>query len=77
MPTSSINSHSELEDMLIEPVCIKSFSPKEKKRHMEEGLCWYCREEGHKARNCPKKQKRYSVKIKSAIIQENEDAQSQ
>ena len=74
MSASSINSHLEPEDMPIDAVRVKSLSPEEKKRHMEEGLYWYCGEERHKARNCSKKQKQYSVKTRSAIIQENEDA---
>ena len=56
MSTSNIKSHSEPEDMQINTVRIKSLSPEEKKRRTE-GLCWYCGEEGHKARNCSKKQK--------------------
>ena len=76
MLASSINLHLKPEDRQINAVCVKSLSPEEKKRRIEKRLCWYCGE-GHKAGNCPKKQKQYSVKTKSAIIQENEDVQSQ
>ena len=55
MLASRVNFHSEIEDMQIDAVRVKTFIPEEKKRHMEEGLCLYCGEEGHKAGNGPKK----------------------
>lgn len=77
MSASSVNSHSEVEDMQIDAVRVKSLTLEEKKRRMEEGLCLYCGEEGHRAGNCPKKQNRRSVKTRGTFIQENEDVQPQ
>ena len=74
MSTSNINSHLESEDMQIDTIRVKSLSPEEKKRCIEEGLYWYCREEGHKAGNYPMKQKQYSIKTRTMIFQENKDA---
>ena len=77
MSASSSNSHLETEDMQIDATRVRSFTPEEKKRHMEEGLCLYCGKEGHKAGNCSKKQDRRTVKTRSAVIPENDDAQPQ
>ena len=77
MSASSLNSHLETEDMQIDAARVRSLTPEEKKRRMEEGLCLYCGEEGHKAGNCPKKQNRRIVKTRSAVIPENDDAQPQ
>lgn len=77
MPASGLNSQLEAEDMQIDAVRVKSLTPEEKKRRMEEGLCLYCGEEGHKAANCPKKPNRRIVKTRSFVIQENEGAQPQ
>lgn len=74
MSASSLNSPSEAEDMQIDAVHFKSLTLVEKKRRMEEGLCLYCGEEGHKARNCPKKQNRRIVKTRGTFVQENKDA---
>lgn len=77
MSASSMNSHSDIEDMQIDAVRFKPLTPEEKKRRMEKGLCLYCGDEGHKAGNCPKKQNQRIIKTRGAIIQENEDAQPQ
>ena len=65
------------EPMQIDAVRVKSLSPEERKRRMEEGLCLYCGEPGHRAGSCPKKHNRNVVKTRGAIMQENEDAQPQ
>jgi len=74
---NSVRSNSEVEDMQIDSVRVKPLTLEEKKRRMEEGLCLYCGEEGHRAGNCPKKQNRRTVKTRGAFVQENEDAQPQ
>jgi hypothetical protein len=74
---SSLNLHSEAEDMQIDAARVRALTPEEKKRRMEEGLCLYCGESGHKVGNCPKKQNRRTVKTRSAVMQENDDAQPQ
>lgn len=74
---SSLSSHSEVEDMQIDAVRVKPLTPEEKKRRLDEGLCLYCGGEGHRAGNCPKKQKPRNVKTRGAFIQENGDAQPQ
>ncbi|GGV55338.1 hypothetical protein GCM10010495_82650 [Kitasatospora herbaricolor] len=55
MSASSVNLYSEIEDMQIDVVRVKSFTLEEKKQYMEEGLCLYCGEEGYKVRNYSKK----------------------
>ena len=65
------------EPMQIDAVRTKTLTLEEKKRRMEEGLCLYCGDGGHRAGNCPKKQNRRIVKTRSALVQENEDAQPQ
>jgi hypothetical protein len=77
MTTRSLGSHLEAEDMQIHAARVRTLTPEEKKRRMEEGLCLYCGEEGHKVGNCPKKQNRRTVKTRSAVIPENDDAQPQ
>ena len=77
MSASNTNFQSEGEDMQIDAVRFKPLSPQEKKRRLEEGLCLYCGEVGHKAGDCPKKQKLRNIKTRGAFIQENEDAQPQ
>ena len=77
MSASSLNTHSEAEDMQIDAVRVKTLTPEERKRRMEEGLCLYCGEEGHKVGSCPKKQNRRIIKTRGAFVQENEDAQPQ
>ena len=77
MSAKSLSSHLEAEDMQIDAARIRTLIPEEKKRRMEEGLCLYCGEEGHKVGNCPKKQNRRTVKTRSAVIPENNDAQPQ
>ena len=77
MLASSLNSHLETEDMQIDGARVRFLTPEEKKRRMEEGLCLYCGEEGHKAGNYPKKQNRRPVKTRSAVIPKNDDAQPQ
>jgi hypothetical protein len=77
MTTRSLGSHLEAEDMQIDAARVRTLTPEEKKRRMEEGLCLYCGEEGHKVGNCPKKQNRRTVKTRSAVIPENDDAQPQ
>ena len=77
MTTKSLGSHLEAEDMQIDAARVRTLTPEEKKRRMEEGLCLYCEEEGHKAGNCPKKQNQRTVKTRSAVIPENDDAQPQ
>jgi hypothetical protein len=65
------------EPMQIDAVRFKPLTPEERRRRMEEGLCLYCGEQGHKAGSCPKKQNRRIVRTRGAIMQENEDAQPQ
>lgn len=65
------------EPMQIDAVRFKPLTPEERKRRMEEGLCLYCGEQGHKAGSCPKKQNWRIVRTRGAIMQENEDAQPQ
>ena len=77
MAASSLNSRSEPEDMQINAVRVKTLTPEERKRCMEEGLCLYCGEEGHKAGSCPKKQNRCTVRTRGTFVQENEEAQPQ
>jgi hypothetical protein len=77
MTTRSLGSHLEAEDMQIDAARVRTLTPEEKKRRMEEGLCLYCGEEGHKVGSCPKKQNRRTVKTRSAVIPENDDAQPQ
>jgi len=77
MSANSLSSHSEATNMQIDTARVRSLTPTEKKRRMEEGLCLYCGEEGHKVGNCPKKQNWRPVKTRSAVIPENDDAQPQ
>ena len=77
MAASSLNSRSEPEDMQIDAVRVKILTPEERKRRMEEGLCLYCGEEGHKVGSCSKKQNRRTVRTRGAFVQENEEAQPQ
>ena len=63
--------------MQIDAVRVKTLTPEERKRRMEEGLCLYCGEEGHKVGSCPKKQNRSTVRTRVAFVQENEEAQPQ
>ena len=65
------------EPMQIDAVRFKTLTQEEKKRRMEEGLCLYCGEEGHKVGNCPNKQNRRIIKTRSAVVPENDDAQPQ
>jgi hypothetical protein len=65
------------EPMQIDAVRVKSLTPEERKRRMDEGLCLYCGDQGHRAGSCPRKQNRRIVKTRGAIMQENEDAQPQ
>ena len=77
MSANSLSSHSEAEAMQIDAARVKTLTPEEKKRRMEEGLCLYCGEEGHKVGNCPNKQNRRIIKTRSAVVPENDDAQPQ
>jgi hypothetical protein len=77
MAASSLNSRSEPEDMQIDAVRVKTLTPEERKRRMEEGLCLYCGEKGHKIGSCSKKQNRRTVRTRGAFVQENEEAQPQ
>ena len=63
--------------MQIDAVRVKSLTPEERKRHMDEGLCLYCGDQGHRAGSCPRQQNRRIVKTRGTIMQENEDAQPQ
>jgi hypothetical protein len=74
---SASSSYLEAEDMQIDAVRFKPLTLEEKRRRMEKGLCLYCGDAGHKAGNCPKKQSQHITRTKGAIIQENEDVQSQ
>jgi hypothetical protein len=56
MTTRSLGLHLEAKDMQIDAARVIIFTPEENKRKMEEELCLYCGEKGHKAINCPKKQ---------------------
>ena len=76
-PRSPENHSTGPEPMQIDTVRFKTLTSEEKKRRMEEGLCLYCGDGGHRAGNCPKKQNRRIVKTRSALFQENEDAQPQ
>ena len=64
MTASSLNSHSETENMAIDAVRVKTLIPEKKKWCVEEGLCLYCGEEGHKVRSCPKMQIQRIVKTR-------------
>ena len=77
MSAKSLSSHLEAEDMQIDAARVRTLTPEEKKRRMEEGLCLYCGEEGHKVGNCSKKQNRCTVKTRSAVVPENDNAQPQ
>lgn len=77
MTPSNLTSHSEAQNMQIDVVHVKSLTPEEKKRRIEEGLCLYCGGEGHRAGSCPKKQGPRSIKTRGAFVQENENAQPQ
>jgi hypothetical protein len=57
--------------MQIDVVRYKPFTAQEKKRRFDGGLCLYCRESGHRAHKCPKKQHCYTFKMRSAIISSN------
>ena len=74
---SSPSSHLEVADMQIDAIRVKHLTPEEKKRRMEEGLCLYCGEGGHRVPNCPKKPNQRIIKTRATIVQENEDAQPQ
>ena len=63
--------------MQIDAARFKTLTPEEKEQRMENGLCLYCGEEGHKAGNCHKKLNRRIVKTRSALIPENNNAQPQ
>lgn len=65
------------EDMQIDAVRFGPLTVQEKKRRLDEGLCLYCGNSGHKAINCDKKHKQRPLKTRSAHVSENEDAQSQ
>ena len=77
MTAGYLNSHSEMEDMQIDAVRVKTLTPEEQKQHIEEGLCLYCGEEGHKVGNYSRKQHQRVIKTRGAFVQENKDAQSQ
>ena len=74
MAASSLNSRLGPEDMQIDAVRMKTLTPEERKRRMEEGSCLYCGEEGQKVGSCPKKQNRRTVRIRGAFVQENEES---
>jgi hypothetical protein len=76
-PKSPENRSTRPEPMQIDAARFKTLTPEEKERRMENGLCLYCGEEGHKAGNCHKKLNRRTVKTRSALIPENDDAQPQ
>ena len=76
-PRGPENHSTGPEPMQIDAVRVKSLTPEERKRRMEEGLCLYCGERGHRAGGCPKKQNRQVVKTRGVIMPENEDAQPQ
>ena len=69
-------SSQELEDMQIDAVKFQPLSAQEKKRRLNQGLCLYCGQSGHKAISCDKKQKQQFLKTRSAQVLENEIAQS-
>ena len=77
MTARSLGLHLEAEDMQIDAARVRTLTPDEKKRRMEERLFLYCGEEGHKVVKCPKKQNRRTYKTRSAVIPEKDDAQSQ
>ena len=77
LSASRPNSHLEVADMQIDAIRVKYLTPEEKKRRMEEGLCLYCGEGGHRVPNCPKKPNQRIIKTRVAIVQENVDAQPQ
>ena len=65
------------EPMQIDAVRVKSLTPEERKRRMDEGLCLYCGDQGHRVGSCPRKQNWRIVKTRGTIMQENGDAQPQ
>jgi len=73
----NVETQSETEDMQIDAVRFKPLTVEEKKRRFEQNLCLYCGEAGHKAGDCPKKQKPRTTRLRSTSMQENEDAQPQ
>ena len=77
MTVSSVNSHSETEDMQIDAVRVKILTPEYRIRRRKERLCLYCGEEGHKVESCSKKQNRHIVRTRGAFVRENEEAQPQ
>jgi Zinc knuckle len=46
-------------------------SDKEKQRLMAEGRCFFCKQQGHMSRNCPKKPNRSSVAPTSPQLSHN------
>lgn len=46
---------------------MRRLSPAEKARRMKEGLCWYCGETNHMARNCPRKGSG-SLRVSEAMV---------
>ena len=63
--------------MQIDAVHVKSLTQEERKRRMDERLCLYYGDQGHRAGSCPRKQNRRIVKTIGTIMQENKDAQPQ
>ncbi|KZT63724.1 hypothetical protein DAEQUDRAFT_770352, partial [Daedalea quercina L-15889] len=43
---------------LDEPMDIDAMAPKERQRHQELGLCFYCHKQGHLFRQCPERDKK-------------------
>jgi hypothetical protein len=75
--TTVADSHLGPEDMQVDATRFKRLTTQEKKRRIDEDLCLYCGEAGHKAIDCPKKQNRRTFKTRSATTSENEGIQLQ
>jgi hypothetical protein len=57
--------------MQIDVVRYKPLTAQEKKHFFDGGLCLYCREGGHKADNCPKKQHCHTFKMENTTTSSN------
>ena len=52
VPSTSTGTHPGPMDVSANA---RRLSPQEKARRMKEGLCWYCGDANHIARNCPRR----------------------
>src|SRR5713101_4986770 len=62
-------------------VCLCKLTPDERKKMIEEGQCFACRETGHLSSQCPKKEQgrtgRAAIKGKMRIVKEDKEMSSQ